>query len=95
MYRILQESLANAARHAPGAAVEVTIRHATPSATVHVVNGPASGRLGTPVTGHESTGGNGIAGMRERAHAVGGVLATRERSDGGFEVRAEFPAAST
>ncbi|WP_430333363.1 sensor histidine kinase [Rhodococcus sp. ACT016] len=89
VYRILQESLANAARHCPGAPVTVTLDHG-PSVTAIVVrNGPAAAP-GQPV---ESSGGSGIGGMRERAAAVGGTLDTRPLPDGGFEVRAHIPAA--
>lgn len=94
MYRILQESLANTARHASGAAVEVKITYQSPIVSLAVVNGPAKRSLASALTRHESTGGNGIIGMRERAQAVGGVLTTRMHDNGGFEVHAEFAAAS-
>jgi signal transduction histidine kinase len=94
MYRILQESLANTARHASGAAVEVKITYQSPIMSLAVVNGPAKRSLASALTRHESTGGNGIIGMRERAQAVGGVLTTRMYDNGGFEVHAEFAAAS-
>jgi signal transduction histidine kinase len=94
MYRILQESLANTARHASGAAVEVKITYQSPIVSLAVVNGPAKRSLASALTRHESTGGNGIIGMRERAQAVGGVLTTRMYDNGGFEVHAEFAAAS-
>lgn len=71
MYRILQESLANTARHASGAAVEVKITYQSPIVSLAVVNGPAKRSLASALTRHESTGGNGIIGMRERAQAVG------------------------
>jgi len=94
MYRILQESLANTARHAAGAAVEVKIAYESPIASVSIVNGPPRRSLVSALTRHESTGGNGIIGMRERAQAVGGVLTTHLHDNGGFEVHAEFPVAS-
>jgi signal transduction histidine kinase len=94
MYRILQESLANTARHAAGAAVEVKIAYESPIASVSIVNGQPRRSLVSALTRHESTGGNGIIGMRERAQAVGGVLTTHLHDNGGFEVHAEFPVAS-
>ena len=94
MYRILQESLANTARHAAGAAVEVKIAYESPIASVSIVNGPPRRSLVSALTRHESTGGNGIIGMRERAQAVGGVLTTHLHDNGGFDVHAEFPVAS-
>ncbi|AOW94461.1 two-component sensor histidine kinase [Rhodococcus sp. WMMA185] len=89
MYRILQESLANAARHAPGAQVQVDIAYSGP-ATLAVVNAPSPETAADSVA--ESSGGHGIIGMRERAHAVGGVFAAGPRADGGFEVTATFAA---
>ncbi|MDV7084984.1 sensor histidine kinase [Rhodococcus sp. IEGM 248] len=94
MYRILQESLANTARHAAGAAVEVKIAYESPIASVSIVNGPPRRSLVSALARHESTGGNGIIGMRERAQAVGGVLTTHLHDNGGFDVHAEFPVAS-
>ncbi len=92
VYRILQESLANAARHCPGAPVTVTLDYGSPVASLVVVNGPAVVAVGATARS-ESSGGSGIGGMRERAAAVGGTLDTRALPDGGFEVRAHIPVA--
>ncbi len=86
LYRILQESLANASRHAPGAAVAVDIDFGD-QVLVRVRNGP-SGRA--PGPGRHS--GQGIAGMQSRAASVGGGLTAGPTDDGGFEVRAHLPA---
>ncbi|MFM1721804.1 histidine kinase [Rhodococcus sp. PAM 2766] len=90
VYRVLQESLSNAARHCPGAHVTVSLDYGPAVTSLLVVNGPAlafSGASPRP----ESSGGSGIAGMRERAAAMGGTLDTLVRDDGGFEVRAHIP----
>ncbi|MFM1728261.1 histidine kinase [Prescottella soli] len=92
VYRILQESLANAARHCPGAPVTVTLDYGPPITSLVVVNGPAVVAVGAAARS-ESSGGSGIGGMRERAAAVGGTLDTRTLPDGGFEVRAHIPVA--
>ncbi|MFB7717437.1 sensor histidine kinase [Nocardia sp. NPDC056100] len=85
LYRIAQESLANASRHAPGAPVWVRITTAA-ALNLSIANDrPHS----APHTDH--VGGSGIAGMQARAVAVGGNLTAAPRSDGGFEVRAELP----
>ncbi|WP_137724420.1 sensor histidine kinase [Prescottella subtropica] len=90
LYRILQESLANAARHRPGAHVEVTLAYGPDSASLRVVNGPGRADADeTPAVEH--SGGTGITGMRERAAAVGGTLDARPLDDGGFEVVAALP----
>jgi signal transduction histidine kinase len=84
-YRILQEALTNARRHAPGAAVEVSIRYAARSLKLRVHDdGPGAGE--TEPEGH------GLLGMRERAIMVGGTLSAGTAPGGGFVVEAELPA---
>lgn len=84
LYRIVQESLANTGRHAPGAAVRIEIACAD-TVTLTVVNGPGTGAA---VGG---TGGHGIPGMQARALAVGGRLTAEPTADGGFRVAARLP----
>ncbi|MGW5384543.1 sensor histidine kinase [Nocardia sp. NPDC003963] len=84
LYRIVQESLANAGRHAPGAPVRVTIASAT-EVELTVVNGPGAGAAAG------GTGGHGIPGMQARALAVGGRLDATPAPDGGFRVHARLP----
>ncbi|MGW6334601.1 sensor histidine kinase [Nocardia rhamnosiphila] len=87
LYRIVQESLANAGRHAPGAPVRVTIA-CTGEVDLTVANGAGSGAPGG------GTGGHGIAGMQARALAVGGRVDAGPAADGGFRVHARLPLAS-
>jgi signal transduction histidine kinase len=87
VYRIVQESLANAIRHCPGAPVRLTMEHASGATAVTVTNGPAA----VPGASGNSSGGRGIAGMRERAAAMGGSVDVQTLPDGGFEVRAHIP----
>lgn len=94
VYRILQESLANAARHAPGASVQVRIGCGEHDTVVSVVNGPGAAAPRRDSAKPESGGGHGLIGMRERARAVGGSVTTDSRADGGFEVHAQVPAGS-
>lgn len=91
VYRILQESLANAARHASGAPVRVRVGYGPDEVSVTVCNGP--GQAG-PGPGDRS-GGNGIRGMVDRALAVGGHLVAHPAPGGGFEVRAQLPRVPT
>jgi signal transduction histidine kinase len=86
-YRIVQEALANASRHAPGAAVRVEIRPWTSDLTVRVHNGPPAQAAVDPDPGE----GHGIAGMRERVLLLGGELFTGPTSEGGFTVAARLP----
>lgn len=85
-YRIVQESLTNARRHAPGAAVAISLEQKPDRLTVRAVNGPSRGAP-APAGGS----GYGIAGMRERAAALGGRAAATATDDGGFEVTAVLP----
>ncbi|MGN6680949.1 MAG: sensor histidine kinase [Streptosporangiaceae bacterium] len=92
-YRIVQEALTNARRHAPGAAVDVELRYSDDVLKVQVRdNGPgSSGAAATdgPDAGH------GLLGMRERAAAAGGSLRAGNAPGGGFFVGAELPVKTT
>ncbi|MBM0226323.1 sensor histidine kinase [Micromonospora sp. ATA51] len=84
-YRILQEALTNAARHAPGSTVDVSVEVGGNALRLHVVDdgpGPARRSNGT---------GHGLTGIRERAELFGGTVTAGPRVDGGFEVRVELP----
>ncbi|MEU5941542.1 sensor histidine kinase [Micromonospora sp. NPDC047548] len=84
-YRVLQEALTNAARHAPGATVDVSIEVGGSGLRLHVVDdGPGPGRRSSG-TGH------GLTGIRERAELFGGTVTAGPRASGGFEVRVELP----
>jgi signal transduction histidine kinase len=85
-YRIVQESLSNVARHAGPATATVRVGYQPDAVMLEVADtgrGRAAGVAG-PV-------GHGIAGMRERAAAVGGTLQAGPSGDGGFLVRARLP----
>ncbi len=84
-FRIVQEALTNVVRHSGSRTARVRITY-------------APGRLGLrvdddgPATGTDAGGsGNGLAGMRERAAALGGTIEAGPRADGGFRVRADLP----
>ncbi len=87
-YRVVQESLTNALKHAPGAPVDVVIAEAGGELAVSVANGPPT----APPFGLErSGGGRGLAGMRERVTACGGRLTAGPLADGGWRVLATLP----
>jgi signal transduction histidine kinase len=87
VYRIVQESLSNAARHAPGAAISVVVEQTPPDVRITVKNDPpATSQPPADGTGH------GLTGMRERVALLGGELRAGREADGGFAVRATFPA---
>jgi signal transduction histidine kinase len=85
-FRIIQEALTNARRHAPGAAVDVELHYSDDALRLRVRdNGP--GPPAVPLAG-----GHGLAGMRERAAAAGGGLHTGPAPGGGFLIEATLPA---
>jgi signal transduction histidine kinase len=85
-YRIVQESLTNVLRHADGARARVLVHYRDGAIEIEVTDDGGGHRL-SPA--HEP--GHGIAGMRERAAAVGGELEAGPRPEGGFLVHAWLP----
>jgi len=83
-FRILQESLTNARRHAPGAAANVNLSFGPDRLQLAIENDAGAGRA------NGSNRGVGILGMRERAAALGGTLDARRAGDR-FRVIAELP----
>jgi signal transduction histidine kinase len=92
-YRIVQEALTNARRHAEGAAVDVELHYAPGVLWLRIRdNGPGPPPASPPPTAATPPGGHGLLGMRERAAAVGGELSTGAANGGGFVVEAVLPA---
>ncbi len=86
VYRVVQESLTNVVKHAPGAAVTVRVVCSDERTDVVVANAaPPAG----PLPGRAS-GRRGLIGLRERVRLVGGTLRAGPR-EGGFEVSASLP----
>ena len=95
-YRIVQEALTNARRHAPGAAVDVELCYEAKTLRLRVRDngpGPASSSPAQAQASASAEGpGHGLLGMRERAATVGGSLRTGAAPGGGFLVEAVLPA---
>jgi signal transduction histidine kinase len=83
-YRVVQESLSNAVKHAPGASVDLEFRVTDGAVDVRVVNPIVSG---APVA---ASGGSGVRGMAERAELLGGTASARN-GDGTWKVDARLP----
>ncbi|MFW5416566.1 PspC domain-containing protein [Nocardiopsis sp. CNT-189] len=91
-YRIVQEALSNAARHAHGAPVRVRLAPEGGALEVCVSNGPAPDSGPSPRAEEDGRpDGHGLIGMRERAAVLGGTLEAGPRPGGGFRVRALLP----
>jgi signal transduction histidine kinase len=92
VYRIVQESLTNVLKHAPGAPTRLWVAVDRGRVTVDVVSGPAVTSHARP--GEESGGvGHGLLGMRERAQMYGGRLTAEVGPGGTFRVHAQIPVA--
>jgi YD repeat-containing protein len=89
-YRIIQESLTNAIRHAGPARATVWLDYDQEGLRVEVADTGRGVTAASPGTGS----GHGLIGMRERAATVGGTLDTGPGPDGGFLVTARLPAAA-
>jgi signal transduction histidine kinase len=84
-YRIVQEALTNALKHAGEARAEVHVRYGPDSLELEIVDD------GTTAAAERPSGGHGLVGMRERVALYGGRLDAGRRSGGGFAVRVLLP----
>jgi signal transduction histidine kinase len=88
-YRVVQESLSNVVRHAPGAPTRVRVVVVGEELVVEILNGPPAQ---PPQPIEDATwASHGLVGMRERTRLVGGSLRTGARPEGGYRVTARFP----
>ncbi|MFJ1749171.1 sensor histidine kinase [Streptomyces sp. NPDC088116] len=88
-YRIVQEALSNALRHAPGSSASVEISYVLGGIGLRIVNTPPRGLVKpSPGSGH------GITGMRERVAMLNGEMTADLLEDGGYEVAAFIPVAA-
>jgi signal transduction histidine kinase len=86
-YRIVQEALSNALRHAPDSEVRVEISYVLGGVGLRITNGASSNSLVKTATGT----GHGLLGMRERVAMLGGEFRAGPTDDGGYEVVAFLP----
>jgi signal transduction histidine kinase len=84
-YRVIQEALTNALKHAGRVPTEVTVSYEPSSLALEILSAGNGG-------GHAARrGGHGLVGMRERVELYGGELQTGPRPGGGYAVRAYLP----
>ncbi|MEV0275807.1 histidine kinase [Streptomyces sp. NPDC050610] len=86
-YRIAQEGLTNAHKHAPGAPIELALHYDADSLVVEVVNGPPPAGAGRAAI----SGGQGLTGLGERTRLVGGMVHAGPTADGGFRLAGVLP----
>ncbi|MEU7019460.1 histidine kinase [Streptomyces sp. NPDC046203] len=95
MYRVVQEALTNAVKHAPDCSIRVRITHAPDRTHVSVVNAAPSADPAAYVReGSASGAGRGLTGLRERVTVLGGSLRTGHDA-GGFSITAVLPHQAT
>lgn len=85
-YRIVQEALTNAAKHAAGCRLAVALRWSVAMLEIEIINDGAP-----PARADDRPPGRGLIGMRERAALIGGEIETGLRDNGDFGVRARLP----
>ncbi|MFD9391130.1 sensor histidine kinase [Streptomyces sp. NPDC060000] len=85
VYRIVQEALTNARKHADGAPVTVRIDYGPPATLVEVTNPPGTPRTDTVGSGY------GLVGLRERVTALGGHLYSGPAGAGAWRLAARIP----
>ncbi|MBM7772591.1 signal transduction histidine kinase [Actinokineospora baliensis] len=89
-YRVVQESLTNIRKHAPGAPTRVRVRYGGDRVRLTIRNASATRSVDSGLS--ESGSGAGLAGLRQRVELVGGTLTAGPVAGGGFEVDAVLPA---
>lgn len=86
LYRIAQEALTNVVKHARARSARVVLAYTADDVSLEVIDD------GHGAVAADDTGGYGIVGMIERAHALGGRLDVGNGKEGGFRVVATVPA---
>jgi signal transduction histidine kinase len=87
VYRVVQETLTNALKHARGSRTVVRVHYGASEITVEASTDGSGSRAGSP-----GGSGRGLAGLRDRVGAVGGEFSADRQAGGGFVVRARIPA---
>ncbi len=89
LFRVVQESLTNVHKHAPGADATVSVHYGRDNVRATVSNTPPRRPPDRDLAA--SGGGSGLAGLRHRVEVVGGSLRAGSTSDGGYRVQATLP----
>ncbi|XMN11220.1 sensor histidine kinase [Streptomyces griseobrunneus] len=87
VYRLVQEALTNARKHAPDAPVRIRIDYGPPATLIEVTNPPSTNLRGAPVV----PSGFGLVGLRERVETLGGHLTAGPGGAGTWRLAARIP----
>ena len=90
-YRIVQEALSNAMRHAPGSHVQLHLVYRPDALALEIGNDAVPVLVSSGDRAAAGGGGHGLVGMRERTTMLGGSLDAGPTADGGFRVAAVLP----
>lgn len=90
VYRVVQESLTNVRKHAPGSAAGVTVCYESAEVRITVRNSTPARPADVDL--RDAGGGTGLQGLRQRVEMLGGTLTAEATADGGFRVDATLPA---
>jgi signal transduction histidine kinase len=91
-YRIIQEALTNALKHAGHTSTAVRVAYQSDRLLLDVSNQPGTAQQpGAGNGNHQVNGGHGIIGMRERAALFGGTMKAELQPGGGYRVHAALP----
>jgi signal transduction histidine kinase len=90
VYRIVQEALTNAIKHAPGAPIDVLIATGG-DVRITITNTATRNRSSAPAPPAAPGSGRGLAGLTERVHAANGTFASGPTTHGGWQINAELP----
>ena len=91
-YRVAQEGITNAMKHAPGAAIDIDVCSGSGGVEIRVANGPA---FAGPTGLEKAGGGNGLSGMRARMAECGGTCTAGPTPEGGWQLMAHLPRRAT
>lgn len=89
VYRLVQEGLTNARKHATGAPVHIRVDYGPPRTIVEVTNSPGQ------TARHSTSSGFGLIGLRERVQALGGQFTAGPRGAGSWQLSADIPQPGT
>jgi signal transduction histidine kinase len=92
VYRIVQEALTNAIKHAPGAPIDILIAAGGGDIRITITNTARRKRSTAPAA---PGSGRGLAGLTERVHAANGTFASGPTTHGGWQINAELPLTQT